>query len=109
MPLIKLVENPDILATLAAHAARPRLVIGFAAETDDVVENAVAKRGRKGADWIIANDVSANASGESVMGGERNRVHLVSEAGVEDWPDMTKNEVGARLAARIAEKLKGAA
>jgi phosphopantothenoylcysteine decarboxylase/phosphopantothenate--cysteine ligase len=104
VPLIKLVENPDILATLAASAARPRLVIGFAAETDDVVENAVAKRTRKGADWIIANDVSGD-----VMGGEKNRVHLVSETGVEDWPEMTKQEVGARLAARIAEKLKGAA
>jgi phosphopantothenoylcysteine decarboxylase/phosphopantothenate--cysteine ligase len=104
VPLIKLVENPDILATLAAHAARPRLVIGFAAETDDVVANAVAKRGRKGADWIIANDVSGD-----VMGGDRNRVHLVSDTGVEDWPEMTKTEVGAALAARIAGKLKGAA
>jgi phosphopantothenoylcysteine decarboxylase/phosphopantothenate--cysteine ligase len=104
VPLIKLVENPDILATLAASARRPRLVIGFAAETDDVVENAVAKRARKGADWIIANDVSGD-----VMGGERNRVHLVSAAGVEDWPEMTKAEVGARLAARIAQNLKGAA
>jgi phosphopantothenoylcysteine decarboxylase/phosphopantothenate--cysteine ligase len=80
------------------------LVIGFAAETDDVVQNAVAKRTRKGADWIIANDVSGD-----VMGGDRNRIHLVSEAGIEDWPDMTKTEVGARLAARIAAKLKGAA
>jgi phosphopantothenoylcysteine decarboxylase/phosphopantothenate--cysteine ligase len=104
VPLIKLVENPDILATLAQHASRPRLVIGFAAETDDVVENAVAKRLRKGADWIIANDVSGN-----VMGGERNRVHLISAGGVEDWPEMTKTEVGLRLAARIASQLKGAA
>ena len=104
VPLIKLVENPDILASLAQSAQRPRLVIGFAAETDDVVQNAVAKRARKGADWIIANDVSGD-----VMGGERNRVHLISEAGVEDWPEMTKSEVGARLAARIAEALKGAA
>jgi phosphopantothenoylcysteine decarboxylase/phosphopantothenate--cysteine ligase len=104
VPLIKLVENPDILATLAAHGQRPRLVIGFAAETDDVVPNAVAKRGRKGADWIIANDVSGD-----VMGGDRNRIHLVSDAGVEDWPDMTKSEVGAQLAQRIANKLKGAA
>jgi phosphopantothenoylcysteine decarboxylase/phosphopantothenate--cysteine ligase len=104
VPLIKLVENPDILATLAAHAQRPRLVIGFAAETDNVVPNAIAKRARKGADWILANDVSGD-----VMGGVRNRVHLVSETGVEDWPDMTKQEVGARLAARIAGKLKGAA
>ena len=104
VPLIRLAENPDILATLAAHAARPRLVIGFAAETDEVVANAIAKRTRKGADWIIANDVSGD-----VMGGERNRVHLISAAGVEDWPEMTKAEVGARLAARIAEQLKGAA
>jgi phosphopantothenoylcysteine decarboxylase / phosphopantothenate---cysteine ligase len=109
VPLIKLVENPDILATLAQHASRPRLVIGFAAETDDVVENAVAKRLRKGADWIIANDVSANIMGEPVMGGERNRVHLISAGGVEDWPEMTKIEVGLRLAARIASQLKGAA
>jgi phosphopantothenoylcysteine decarboxylase/phosphopantothenate--cysteine ligase len=104
VPLIKLVENPDILASIAQSAQRPRLVIGFAAETDDVVQNAIQKRGRKGADWIIANDVSGD-----VMGGDRNRVHLVSAAGVEDWPEMTKMEVGARLAARIAEALKGAA
>jgi phosphopantothenoylcysteine decarboxylase/phosphopantothenate--cysteine ligase len=104
VPLIKLVENPDILASLAQGARRPRLVIGFAAETDDVVQNAVQKRVRKGADWVIANDVSGE-----VMGGDRNRVHLVSADGVEDWPEMTKNEVGARLAARIAEALKGAA
>lgn len=104
VPLIKLVENPDILATLAHGPRRPRLVIGFAAETDDVLQNALAKRARKGADWIIANDVSGD-----VMGGDRNRVHLVSETGVEDWPEMTKTEVGQRLAARIAEKLKGAA
>ncbi|HMH64118.1 MAG TPA: bifunctional phosphopantothenoylcysteine decarboxylase/phosphopantothenate--cysteine ligase CoaBC [Rhizomicrobium sp.] len=104
VPLIKLVENPDILATIAQSAHRPRLLIGFAAETDDVVANAVAKRARKGADWIIANDVSGD-----VMGGDRNRIHLISEAGTEDWPDMTKSEVGAQLAARIAQKLKGAA
>ena len=109
VPLIKLVENPDILATLAHHAKRPRLVIGFAAETDDVVENAIAKRARKGADWIIANDVSANLNGESVMGGERNRVHLISAAGREDWPEMSKRDVGTRLAARIAAEIKGAA
>ena len=104
VPLIKLVENPDILAILAQSAQRPRLVIGFAAETDDVVQNAIAKRTRKGADWIIANDVSGD-----VMGGEKNRVHLISEAGVEDWPEMTKGEVGQQLAARIAQALKGAA
>jgi len=104
VPLIKLVENPDILATLAASAARPRLVIGFAAETDDVVQNAIAKRARKGVDWIIANDVSGD-----VMGGEKNRVHLVSEAGVEDWPEMSKQDVGVRLVARIAETFRGVA
>jgi phosphopantothenoylcysteine decarboxylase/phosphopantothenate--cysteine ligase len=104
VPLIKLVENPDILATIAQGPRRPRLVIGFAAETDDVVANAVAKRTRKGVDWIIANDVSGD-----VMGGDRNRIHLISESGMENWPDMTKTEVGARLAERIAEKLKGQA
>jgi phosphopantothenoylcysteine decarboxylase/phosphopantothenate--cysteine ligase len=104
VPLIKLVENPDILATIAQSAQRPRLLIGFAAETDDVVQNAIAKRQRKGADWIIANDVSGD-----VMGGDRNRIHLISETGTEDWPDMTKSEVGTQLAARIAQKLKGAA
>ena len=109
VPLIKLVENPDILSTIAHGPNRPRLVIGFAAETDDVVANAVAKRLRKGADWIIANDVSADETGESVMGGDRNRIHLINETGTEDWPEMTKTEVGARLAQRIAEKLKGAA
>jgi phosphopantothenoylcysteine decarboxylase / phosphopantothenate---cysteine ligase len=101
---IKLVENPDILATLANHARRPRLLIGFAAETDHVVENAVAKRARKGSDWIIANDVSG-----SVMGGERNRIHIISDQPVEDWPEMTKTEVGTRLAARIADYLGRAA
>jgi phosphopantothenoylcysteine decarboxylase/phosphopantothenate--cysteine ligase len=104
VPLIKLVENPDILASIAQSAQRPRLLIGFAAETDDVVENAIAKRRRKGADWIIANDVSGD-----VMGGDRNRIHLISETGSESWPEMSKTEVGTRLAARIAEKLKGAA
>jgi phosphopantothenoylcysteine decarboxylase/phosphopantothenate--cysteine ligase len=104
VPLIKLVENPDILATIAQGPKRPRLLIGFAAETDDVLANAVAKRARKGADWIIANDVSGD-----VMGGDNNRIHLISESGMEDWPEMTKTEVGTRLAQRIAEKLKGAA
>jgi phosphopantothenoylcysteine decarboxylase / phosphopantothenate---cysteine ligase len=114
VPLIKLTENPDILATIARGPNRPRLVIGFAAETDDVVSNAVAKRARKGADWIIANDVSTNEIGESVMGGDTNRIFLISESGgdaplIEEWPEMTKAEVGARLVQRIAEKLKGQA
>jgi phosphopantothenoylcysteine decarboxylase / phosphopantothenate---cysteine ligase len=109
VPLIKLVENPDILASIAHGASRPGLVIGFAAETENVVPNAIAKRERKGADWIIANDVSANDMGQSVMGGDKNHVHLISETGNEDWPEMTKAEVGARLATRIAIKLKGVA
>jgi phosphopantothenoylcysteine decarboxylase/phosphopantothenate--cysteine ligase len=108
VPLIKLVENPDILASIAQSAQRPRLLIGFAAETDDVVANALAKRTRKGADWIVANDISTNETGGSVMGADRNRVHLVNAAGVEDWPEMAKAEVAARLAARIASELKGA-
>lgn len=97
---IKLVENPDILATIAKHARRPRLLIGFAAETDHVVENAIAKRARKGSDWIIANDVSG-----SVMGGDNNRIHIISDAPVESWPEMSKNDVAARLVARIAGTL----
>jgi len=109
VPLIKLVENPDILATLAQHAKRPRLLVGFAAETDNVVENAVAKRARNGADWIVANDVSTNDMGQSVMGGDRNRVHLITPTGTEDWPDMTKTEVGVRLAQRIAETFRASA
>jgi len=105
-PTIRLVENPDILATLAKHARRPRLVIGFAAETDDVVTNAVAKRARKGCDWIVANDVSPSTG---IMGGDRNTVHLITATGTEDWPDLAKSEVGTRLAGRIADALKGAA
>jgi phosphopantothenoylcysteine decarboxylase/phosphopantothenate--cysteine ligase len=109
VPLIKLVENPDILATLAQHPKRPRLLIGFAAETDNVVENAIAKRTRKGADWIVANDVSTNDMGQSVMGGDRNRVHLITPTGTEDWPDMSKTDVGSRLAQRIAETFRASA
>jgi phosphopantothenoylcysteine decarboxylase/phosphopantothenate--cysteine ligase len=106
---IRLVENPDILATLARHSRRPGLLIGFAAETDHVVENAIAKRAAKGADWIIANDVSGD-----VMGGNRNRIHIISAPSVdkdpvESWPEMSKTEVGARLAARIAQTLGRAA
>jgi len=97
---LKLVENPDILATIA-HAGnrRPRLVVGFAAETDKVIQHAKAKRAKKGCDWILANDVSA-ASG--VFGGERNTVHVIDENGVEAWPSLSKREVGERLAQRIA-------
>jgi phosphopantothenoylcysteine decarboxylase/phosphopantothenate--cysteine ligase len=98
-PQLVLIENPDILAELAVHATRPELLIGFAAETENVVDNALAKLARKGCDWIVANDVSPESG---VMGGQRNRVHLVTHAGVEDWPEMSKTEVAARLVARIA-------
>ena len=100
-PPLELALNPDILATLsAAGPRRPGLVVGFAAETEQVVANAVAKRAKKGCDWIVANDVSGD-----VMGGAENAVHLVTEAGVEDWPRLAKEEVARRLAARIAEAL----
>ena len=104
-PALELAENPDILATLGASDARPGLLIGFAAETDDVVENAQAKRARKKADWIIANDVSGGV-GQSVMGGAHNTIHLVTEEGVEDWPQMPKEEVAMRLVERIALALE---
>jgi phosphopantothenoylcysteine decarboxylase / phosphopantothenate---cysteine ligase len=99
-PALKLVENPDILATLSqAGNRRPKLVIGFAAETENVVGNAQAKRAKKGCDWILANDVSP-ASG--VFGGDTNTIHLIDGTGVEDWPALPKREVGDRLARRIA-------
>jgi len=106
IPQLKLAENPDILSTIAHGPRRPRLVIGFAAETDDVVANAKLKLDKKGADWIVANDVSPSTG---IMGGDKNTVHLVSRAGVEDWPQMDKTEVGRKLAQRIAEALKGEA
>jgi phosphopantothenoylcysteine decarboxylase/phosphopantothenate--cysteine ligase len=99
-PALGLVENPDILAELARLPDRPRLVIGFAAETERVVEHAVVKRARKGADWIVANDVSGD-----VMGGASNAVHIVTADGVEQWPELPKGEVAARLAHRIADEL----
>ena len=102
-PAIRLVENPDILASLARHKNRPRLVVGFAAETDEVLPNATAKRARKGADWIVANDVSANGIGESVMGGNRNQVHLITASAQESWPEMSKAEVARRLVQHIAQ------
>ena len=102
-PALALTPNPDILARVAGLATgRPRLVIGFAAETEHVLAHAQAKRARKGCDWIVANDVSP-ATG--IMGGEQNEVHLVSADAVEDWPRMTKTEVASRLARRIAEAL----
>ncbi len=102
-PALELVPNPDILATIAAAGPnRPRLVVGFAAETNDLMENAQAKRLRKNADWIVANDVSP-ATG--IMGGEENAVHILSAEGVEDWPRVKKTEVARRLAEKIAQKL----
>jgi len=99
-PVLTLVENPDILAALAKDPQRPRLLIGFAAETEKVVEHAVAKRARKNVDWIVANDVSGD-----VMGGASNAVHIVTAQGVESWERLPKDEVAARLARRIAESL----
>lgn len=101
VPPLPLAVNPDILASVAASPARPHLLIGFAAETDHVVSHAQAKRLRKGADWIVANDVSG-PPGSSVMGGDSNTVHLVTGDGVEDWPAMPKDKVAAALVERIA-------
>ena len=98
---IALVENPDILATLAKSARRPRLVIGFAAETNDVEEHARAKLEKKGCDWIVANDVSL----PGVMGGDDNTVAIVSRQGVERWDQLSKGAVARKLAERIAEEL----
>ena len=101
LPALSLTENPDILATLAARENdRPALVVGFAAETEAVVEHATAKRARKGCDWIVANDVSPAAG---TFGGDGNTVHLVTAETVEDWPQLSKVEVGQRLARRIAD------
>jgi phosphopantothenoylcysteine decarboxylase/phosphopantothenate--cysteine ligase len=99
-PRLKFVPTRDILAELGASDRRPRLLVGFAAETERVVEQAVAKRQAKRADWIVANDVSGD-----VMGGHRNRVHLITAEGVEDWPEASKDEVARHLVERIAEAL----
>jgi phosphopantothenoylcysteine decarboxylase / phosphopantothenate---cysteine ligase len=105
-PKLELTENPDILATVAHDASRrPRLVIGFAAETERIIEHAKAKLARKGCDWILANDVSAESG---VMGSDRNTVHLVTARGVESWPQQSKEEVARALVARIGETLAGA-
>jgi phosphopantothenoylcysteine decarboxylase/phosphopantothenate--cysteine ligase len=106
-PILELEENPDILKTLATHPElRPRLVVGFAAETEDVVEQARAKLERKGCDWILANDVGP---GTGVFGGDRNRILLVRRDGtVEAWPELDKLEVGRRLANLTAEQVGGA-
>ena len=100
-PKLEFAPNPDILAALADHPDRPRLLIGFAAETREVVANASAKRAAKKADWIVANDVSGD-----VMGGARNRVHLVTEDATEDWPEASKEDVARHLIKRISEELQ---
>lgn len=103
LPTLSFAENPDILATVSQMTSgRPGLVVGFAAETNDVQANATAKRKRKGCDWIVANDVSP---GTGIMGGTENAVHLISDAGTEDWPRMSKADVAHQLAARIAQAL----
>jgi phosphopantothenoylcysteine decarboxylase/phosphopantothenate--cysteine ligase len=104
VPSVKLTSNPDILAILAQGPRRPALVIGFAAETENVIAYATEKCATKGCDWIVANDVSGD-----VMGGNRNKVHLITAGGTENWPEMDKREVGIRLVARVASALKGKA
>ena len=106
LPELSLTENPDILAHVAQLGtdARPPLVIGFAAETDDVIENATDKRARKGCDWIVANDVSPETE---IMGGSENQVILVTEQGADQWPRLSKGDVAAKLAGRIMEQILG--
>jgi phosphopantothenoylcysteine decarboxylase/phosphopantothenate--cysteine ligase len=102
-PSLDFAENPDILATISRPGpSRPRLVVGFAAETDDVLDHAIAKRARKGCDWILANDVRPETG---IMGGAENAVTLIAADGPEVWPRMTKAEVARKLAQRIAEHL----
>jgi phosphopantothenoylcysteine decarboxylase/phosphopantothenate--cysteine ligase len=102
-PALAFAENPDILKTVSNWGGRrPKLVVGFAAETDDVLANAMAKRTRKGCDWIVANDVSPETG---IMGGTENAVTLVTEAGAEPWPRMSKAQTARKLAERIAEVL----
>jgi phosphopantothenoylcysteine decarboxylase/phosphopantothenate--cysteine ligase len=99
-PKLKFLPTRDILAEMGASRVRPRLLVGFAAETERVVERAIAKQVAKRADWIVANDVSGD-----VMGGTRNRVHLVTADGVEDWPESSKDEVARRLIERVEKAL----
>ncbi|PID35942.1 MAG: bifunctional phosphopantothenoylcysteine decarboxylase/phosphopantothenate--cysteine ligase CoaBC [Rhodobacterales bacterium] len=102
VPALEFAENPDILATISKSEARPKLVVGFAAETNNVIENATKKRARKGCDWILANDVSPETG---IMGGTENAVHLITGEGREDWPRMGKDAVARKLADRMAEVL----
>ena len=100
-PMFNFAPNPDILAALGSHPARPRLLVGFAAETHNLIKNAKAKLASKKADWIVANDVSGD-----VMGGSHNRIHLVTKDGVEDWPEAAKEDVARHLISRIAQELE---
>jgi phosphopantothenoylcysteine decarboxylase/phosphopantothenate--cysteine ligase len=101
VPPLALAENPDILATLAKSPQRPRLLVGFAAETNDVIAHAQAKLARKGCDWIIANDVAADP-----MGGDANQVHLVTAAGVDSWDRLPKDAVARHIIAKVADALR---
>jgi phosphopantothenoylcysteine decarboxylase/phosphopantothenate--cysteine ligase len=106
LPTLSFAENPDILATISRHAnLRPRLVIGFAAETENLIENARKKLLKKGCDWIVANDV---ATGTATFGGASNEVHIVTKESVDSWPMQTKDAVAARLIKKIAASLGGA-
>ena len=102
LPVLKFAENPDILARVSAHEIRPQLVVGFAAETENGIENATAKRLRKGCDWIVANDVAPETG---IMGGARNKVTVIDAAGAETWDEMPKSDVARQLALRIADAL----
>ncbi|MFZ1738859.1 phosphopantothenoylcysteine decarboxylase, partial [Sphingorhabdus sp.] len=98
IPPLALSENPDILATLAKHKQRPGLLIGFAAETEKIVEHAQAKLAKKGCDWIVANDVSGD-----VMGGANNAFHIITKNGVESWPDSPKDVIARKLMEKVAD------
>ena len=103
LPVLEFAENPDILASVSQSSSnRPDLVVGFAAETDDLLSNATAKRARKGCDWIVANDVSPE---NGIMGGSENAVTLITEDGAESWPRMGKAQVAGELADRMAQYL----
>jgi len=103
-PTLSLVENPDILATIAAHQQRPRLVVGFAAETGDLEANAEDKLRRKGCDWIVANPVDAQNPSNNVFGSSQNKALLLTSDGREDWPAMAKTDLAKRLVGRISQQ-----
>jgi phosphopantothenoylcysteine decarboxylase/phosphopantothenate--cysteine ligase len=100
IPALVLTENPDILASLATHKHRPKLLIGFAAETEKIVDHAQTKLTKKGCDWIVANDVSGD-----VMGGENNAFHIVTKDGVDSWPESPKDVIARKLMEKVADAL----